>query len=200
MRLNGAVRAALVGLVVLTLVWACHRIVLTSLGAILVVDESVGRSDVVVLAADAFEDGAPDAAAFVLRGLAPRVAVFTVAGSKDYDPTDETVRYFRSVGVPVVQLSTPVRGTTDSLPAFVDWAREHDVHTAIVVTTADHSRRVRSVLDRANARDHGVVATIHVARDSAFRVDDWWAHPRTLIDGVKELTKLAVYEAIQPAR
>jgi hypothetical protein len=137
--------AALSILVVITVFGIFHRTILVRLGRLLVVDEPLGRADVVLLAADAFSEGLADAGDLVARGVAPQVAVFTV-----------------------------------------------------VMTTADHSRRVRHTLNRALPADGSFAATVHVARGSAFRPDDWWCHRQTLTEGVRELTKLFVDEVFHP--
>ncbi len=105
----------------------------------------------------------------------------------------------RARGVAVVeQIPGTVTGTTDSGPVLLEWCHARGFHSAVIITTRDHSRRVRRVLDRAQGRWPGVAVRVHVARSSDFRIDDWWVNRDGLFRAMVEWPKLAVDVAAHP--
>lgn len=202
MRRNLGALVVVVGFGILALGLTVHHAVLRAVGESLVVDEPVQPSDVIVIAVDAFDEGVDDAIRLARRGVAPRVAVFLVGRPTlrrstfrptRPGPTRRAMSALRAGGVPLVeQIPELVTGTTDSGPALLEWCHARGFHSAEIVTTRDHSRRVRRVLDRAQARWPGVAVHVHVAPSSEFRPDDWWANRDGLYRAIVEWPKLAV--------
>jgi hypothetical protein len=66
-----------------------------------------------------------------------------------------------------------VAGTTDEGRILGLWCREHAIRTLMFVSTPDHSRRARRVLNRALA-DYGTRVIVHGSRYAQFNPDAWW--------------------------
>jgi hypothetical protein len=190
----------------LSVVAIAHRPMLRTIGDVLIVDEQMDRADVIVLAADALFVGADvDAAELVAQHVADRAAVFTVIPNSEayrirrHDATAQAVRRLERLGVPRVdRIPAAVTGTTDSMPVLVEWCRVQNLHSVLIITNADHSRRVRRVLDRALVGTSGLTAAVHVADGSPFRPDDWWTHRGTILTFARELPKLMIDTASHP--
>ena len=134
--------------------------VLRAAGWALVVNEPIAPSDFIVVSLDSAGAGALEAADLVQSGIATRVAVFTDPPSgEDYEfirrglPYDDgsarLIRQLRSLGVTdVVQIPRTEGGTTGEGKVFPPWCDQHQFRSIVFVTSRDHSRRVRLVLDR----------------------------------------------------
>jgi len=184
-------------------------ILLRSAGEALVTADPVEPADVIVIAVDAFEDGALEAADLVERGIATRVALFTAqdtALQKELrrrhvpvvTPIDRVIETLKSLGVSDIERIEPlVSGTTDSIPVLVKWAHAHQITTIMLVTTADHSRRLYHVVGRTASG--GIRVSVHPTPYSDFTADRWWKNRIGVRRFVAEVPKLAVDIALHPA-
>ena len=175
--------------------------ILRGAGWALVVDDPLVASDVIVVPHWTGEAGALEAADLVRAGLAPRVAVLVGPRARAETEierrqilTPETsiwlTRLTRSLGVQTVEeIPNPINGTGAEGELLPDWSVLRGFHSIIVVSTSDHSRRVRRVLHRS-MKGRGVNVIVRAARYSGFEPDRWW-HTR---DGARteivELQKL----------
>ena len=158
---------------------------LRAAGWALVVDDALQAADVVVVGVDAGGVGVLEAADLVQRGVAPRAAVFADPpdgvdwefirrGVPYEDAAARSVRQLRALGVlavdyiPRAVASTQAEG--DVLPG---WCVEHHLRAVVVVSTPDHSRRLRRVLHRA-MRDQPTRVIVRASRYGAFDPDRWW--------------------------
>src|SRR6185503_16431338 len=135
--------------------------ILKTAGHALVVNDPVEPADVIIVAIDAGGAGVLEAADLVHSGIAPRVAVFadppdpvnrefTRRGASYEDDAARLVRQLRSLGVEAVErIPTAVAGTEDEGLVLPDWCVARQCRSVVVVTSADHSRRLRRVLHRA---------------------------------------------------
>jgi hypothetical protein len=175
---------------------------LRALGSILVVDQNLQRSDVIVVPDWTDNSGLLEAADLVHAGFAPQVAVLT--GQRDpastelirrgVIPSTETWRaqLVRALGVAKVEeIVVAADGTDAEGPILAAWLARQGFRTAIVVSTADHSRRLRRILDRA-LRDQRTTVIVHVALFSTFQPHRWWQTPTGWRIEVVELEKLAL--------
>ncbi len=80
------------------------------------------------------------------------------------------------------------------LPA---WSDRQGINSLVVVTTTDHSRRMRRVMRRAMATHHARVA-VRFARHSVFDPDRWWQSRDGIRIEVAELQKLLLDLARHP--
>jgi hypothetical protein len=182
--------------------------VLRAAGWALVVNEPVVSADVIVLSLDSDGEGALEAADLVRAGISRRVAVFkdspTVA---DYEFIRRGLPYgnagalqihqLRSLGVTdIVQISR-VDGTESEGRVLPLWCDENHLRSIVVVTTKDHSRRTRRVLDRA-MRGHPTRVTVQPARYSSFDPDRWWETRDGVRTEIVELQKLLLDVALHP--
>ncbi|NKB87415.1 MAG: hypothetical protein GKS06_04255 [Acidobacteria bacterium] len=107
--------------------------------------------------------------------------------------------YWRSLvlqrrGVPrasVRLLPAPVLNTRDEVQAVIDQLLERDFTSAILVTSKQHSRRVRMLWDRL-APD-GMSAIVRPSASDPFNPDGWWKNTE---DGQAALHELAGIAAI----
>jgi hypothetical protein len=175
--------------------------ILRAAGWALVVDDPVEPADVIVVALDAGGAGVLEAADLVHAGIATRVAVFA-------DPPDEvdreflrrgipyedaaarSVRQLRSLGVtPVEQIPRAVAGTEAEGQVLPSWCDQHQFRSFVLVSTTDHSRRLRRVVHRA-MKGHQTRAAVRPTRYSAFDPDRWWETRAGIRTEIIELEKL----------
>jgi microcompartment protein CcmK/EutM len=189
--------------VVLAGVPALREPILRAAGWALVVDESIERADIIVIAADSDGAGVLEAADLVRSGTATRVAVFA-------DPPDAVDREFIRRGVPyedraarstrqlralgvkdVEQIPRPSAGTEAEAVVLPAWCRQHQIRSVVIVSTRDHSRRMRRVLARA-MKGQPTTATVRPSRYSAFDPDRWWETRDGIRTELIELQKLVL--------
>jgi hypothetical protein len=145
--------------------------------------------------------GVLEAADLVHSGVAPKVAVFA-------DPPDAIDREFLRRGIPyhneaavevqqlrelgienVQEISEGVAGTEDEGPALVDWCDQHRFRSVLVVSSPDHSRRLRRVLHRC-FKGHNTAVIVYCTRYSSFDPDRWWQTHGGIRTEIVELEKL----------
>ena len=175
--------------------------VLRTLGHALVVNDSATGADVIVISVDATSAGVLEAADLVRKGVANTVAIFAELpgpaelelarrGILPHDRTSRALEQLKLLGVAdPIRIPTPVDGTTAEGAVLSRWMTERGFHNVVIVTTADHTRRMRRVLRRALKNQNATVA-VRAAQFSQFNADTWW-HTRTGIrTGITELQKL----------
>jgi hypothetical protein len=174
---------------------------LRAVGRVLVVDEPVEPADAIVVPAWAGAAGAIDASDLIHRGIANRVALLPEPlepaeqelirrGLSYVDESAALVQLLRSLRVANVEvIDDPAAGTEAEGQVLLAWCSQHQFRSILVVSSPDHSRRVRRVL-RRSMRGHPTKLMIRSARFSSFDPDRWW----TTRDGVRteivELEKL----------
>lgn len=181
---------------------AIRRSILRAAGWALVVNERLEPADVIVVAVDADGAGVLEAADLVHSGVATRVAVFadppdTMVGQEFVrrgipyeDAAARSVRQLRALGVDTIDhIPRYVTGTEDEGPALADWCDQHRFRSVVVVSTSDHSRRLRRVLHRS-MKGHQTRVTVRSARYLVFDPDRWWEARGGVRTEVEELEKL----------
>ena len=183
--------------------------VLRAAGWALVVTEPIAPSDIIVVSLDSAGAGALEAADLVQSGIATRVAVFTDPPSgEDYEfirrglPYEDLravqIRQLRSLGVTdVVQIPRTEGGTTGEGKVFPPWCDQHQFRSIVFVTSRDHSRRVRLVLDRV-MKDHATRVIVQPARYSVFDPDRWWETRDGIRIEIAEFQKLVLEVVLHP--
>jgi hypothetical protein len=177
---------------------------MSSVGWVLVVDESVEPADVIVVALAADGAGVLEAAELVHSGAANRVAVFvgpadpaverefTRRGVPYEGAAARSVRQLGALGVPTVEyIPRSVAGSEDEGPVLADWCDQHGFRSVVVVSASDHSRRLRRVL-RRSMKGHQTRVTIRSARYSKFDPDQWWKTRDGIRTEIEELEKLVL--------
>ena len=182
--------------------------VLRSAGWALVVSEPVAPADMIVLSLDSGGAGALEAADLVQSGISKRVAVFNDPPSgEDHefirrglpyeDAAAKQIRQLRWLGVTdVVQISR-VDSTQSESRVLPPWCDEHQLRSIVVVSSKDHSRRLRRVLDRV-MKGHPTRVTVQPTRYSSFDPDRWWETRGGVRTEIFELQKLLLDVVLHP--
>jgi hypothetical protein len=183
-------------------IYAIRRPILRATGWTLVVNEQVASADVIVVAVDANGGGVLEAADLVHSGVATRVAVFSESadnmvqhefirrGILNEDAAARSIRQLRALGInDIDQIPTAVTGTEDEGPVLAEWCHQHRFRSVVVVSSSDHSRRLRRVL-RRSMKGHQTKVTVRSARYFVFDPDRWWEAHGGIRTGVEEFEKL----------
>lgn len=183
--------------------------ILRAVGRVLVADEPVEAADIVVVPQWAGREGAIDAADLVHGGIASRVAILpgpakpanselTRRGILDQDETAKMIQLLRALGVTKIDvIPNAAAGTEAEGELLPSWCDQHRFHSIVVVSTADHSRRIRRVLHRSFL-DHPTRVVIRSARYSSFDPDRWWQTRDGIRTEIVELEKLFLDVARHP--
>jgi hypothetical protein len=183
--------------------------ILQALGRSLVVDEYPGPADAIVISVDAYHEGVLEAADLVRNGTATRVAVFADPPDvvdREYirrgipyeDVAARAARHLTSLGVPTVErIQRTPTGTEDEASLIPVWCAERGFDSIVVVTTPDHSRRVRRVLNRS-MKGRGIRVSVRFARYSGFDPNTWWHTRAGARTAIVELQKLLLDIARHP--
>ena len=149
----------LLGLAALSLV-ALRSPILQGAGEALVARDPLVASDVIVVAADTGPAGVLEAADLVQERVAVRVALFADPPSpadREFlrrglpyeDATARSVRQLEWLGVRAVEvIPRAVAGSQDEARLLPDWCARQRVRSVVLVSTADHSRRLRRMVRR----------------------------------------------------
>jgi hypothetical protein len=175
---------------------------LRAAGWLLVVEDPlVGPVDVVVLPVNVGGAGVLEAADLVQRGVATRVAVFADPpdevdreflrrGVPYEDRTARSIRQLESLGVTAVErIPTAAAGSEDEGEILPAWCDQRQVSSVVVVSTADHSRRMRRLLDRG-MKGRPTRVMVRYTRYSEFDPDRWWQTRGGVRTEIVELQKL----------
>ena len=190
----------LVAAFALLLPGARHRVLRTA-GWSLVAEDPLAPAEVVVIAVDAGPAGVLEAADLVHRGLATRVALLGEEPTRaerelarrgvPYEAASAvSARYLKLLGVSEVErIPGGVDGTHTEGRALHDWCTRRQLKSIIVVSSADHSRRVRRVL-RRSLRGSPAHVVVRVSRFSGFDPDSWWRSRTGIRTQIVETQKL----------
>lgn len=182
--------ALLVVLALLAAAALAHRPLLRAAGHALVVSDTPGRSDAIVVVAGGTPTRESRAAELYRAGVAPvvvvsrqsipgRVQTLIAMGIRPLDYQGEAVAVLQKFGVPrdaIVTLDQPVEITESELRSVVAAAKARGWHRLTLVTNASHSRRVRLIWSRlaGGAAD----ASIAIIDDDCSARDAWWRYRR----------------------
>jgi len=208
---RGLAMAALAAAAMIAVAWAAHRPALRLVGQALVVEDALAPADAVVVVAGGTPSRESAAADLYNRGLAPlvvlsndftpdRVRRLIAVGARRLDFQGEARLVLHAQGVPqdaVVLLAVPVKTTEAELRVVAESARTRGWRRVILVTSPQHSRRVKLVWAReSSGRVEGLVA---LAREDDFPGDGWWRKRRQAEGILHEYLGLAaIYLGISP--
>jgi len=175
--------------------------ILRSAGWALVASDPVEPADIIVIAVDAGGAGVLEAADLVHAGVAMRVAVFADLsdrvdrefirrGLPYEDAAARAIRQLQSLGVTLIErIPRAVAGTEAEGEVLPGWCDQHRFRAIVVVSTPDHSRRLRRVLHRS-MKNQRTRVMVRPARHSPFDPDRWWETRGGVRTGIIELQKL----------
>jgi hypothetical protein len=174
---------------------------LRAAGWFLVADDPIHPADAIVIAVDAGRAGILEAADLVRGGMSRRVAIFAdqpddvdrELARRRIDEEDELARQtrlLRTLGVEDIErIPLPITGTEDEGRVFPEWCGERQLRTVIVVSSADHTRRLRRVFHRA-MKGRATAVMVRRARYSDFDPDTWWRKRGGVRREIVEVEKL----------
>jgi len=163
-----------------------RRFLLLSAGHALVEHSTaVDSADVIVVAIDSGGAGTLEAADLVHRGVSQQVAVF-------HDPPTAADREFLRRGLPyddraaisthqlrilgvekIEQIPRSTTGSEEEGEILPGWCQRRGYRSVVIVTSADHSRRIARILHRA-LRGNRIGITVIASPYSSFNPDSWW--------------------------
>jgi hypothetical protein len=157
---------------------------LLRVGALLVHADALEPADAIVIAVDGGAPEVLEAVDLVHAGLARTVWVFT-------EPMDEmaqefarrglpyankstvTVQTLRALGVADARLLEPaVDGSNGEAERLPVWCREQHFQRVLFVVVADHSRRMKRMLERSDAGATDI--RVRYSRYAQFHPQSWW--------------------------
>ncbi len=207
-RVLAGVLIALAGLGAIAALY--HRPVLRLIAAALVVEDRLGRVDAIVVVAGGTPSREAKAAALFREGWAPRIIVsrpvpnsnlraLRALGVRPLDLQGESMLALTKYGVPpdrIVMMAEVSQNTETELETVHDLARRTGYHGVILVTSPEHTRRVKVIWSRKDREDH-VEGLVVPAPNDDFSVDGWWRRRRAAEAVLHEdLGILAIYLGI----
>jgi uncharacterized SAM-binding protein YcdF (DUF218 family) len=189
-------------LVAVAALYLCRAPLLAQTAAFLVIRDRLEPADVVMVL-----NGDPNSRPFYAcdlyrRKLAPKLLIARAESSPIVglnlipNTTDLTVGVLRRLGVPegdLVQAPFPggVTSTFDEARVLRDYSQAHGVRSAIVVTSAFHSRRAKWIMETTVPR--GVRIMMSPIDDQKYNQNNWWHREDGLIACQNEYIKLLFY-------
>jgi len=188
-----------------------HGAALRSIGRALVVEDPTAKADAIVVVAGGTPTREETAARLYREGLAPevllsnqftpdRVRELIALGARRFDYQGEARLVLEHGGVPtgaIVVLAPPVKTTEAELKVVGEAARTRGWRRVILVTSPQHSRRVKLVWSRQAPPD--VQALVTVVPEDDFLHEDWWRKRREAEAVLHEYLGLAaIYLGISP--
>ena len=187
-----------------------RRAVLSSAGRALVAQDPIEQVDVIVVSVAAGGEGVLEAADLFHAGIASRVAVFAEfpdASDREFtrrhipfeNETERSIRRLHALSVDHVEVIDvgAVTGTASEGEILPEWCDRQGIGAVVVVTTSDHSRRLRRVLRRA-MNGHRARALVRPAHYSRFDPETWWTYRDGVRIEIVELEKLLLDVAGHP--
>lgn len=176
---------SLLVLVLILFVPTLRSATLLRFGALLVHADAITQADAIVIAVDGGAPEVLEAADLVHAGYARTVWVFS-------EPMDQIGQEFARRGLPYADKSTvavqtlqamgvadakvltpPVDGSNRAAERLPAWCREHQLKRVIFLVVADHSHRMRRMLDRSNS-EHLADIRVRYSRYAQFQPESWW--------------------------
>ena len=203
-----AAAAVVLAVAALLLVGSYDRL-LRIAGRSLVAEDPLAPADAIVVTSDARQAGVLEAADLVRQGIAPRVALLAAApdpaerelarrGVAYEDAAALSARYLTALGVTEVEaIADSVDGTHAEARVLRAWCARRQYRVIVVVSSADHSRRLRRVLQRS-MRDSPARVLVRSSRFSHFDPDSWWLTRTGIRAQIVETEKLLLDIARHP--
>lgn len=201
--------ALLVAAVVTLLLPTARHAVLRAAGWWLVAEDPLAAADVIVIAVGGGSAGVIEAANLVHQGIAGRVALlaepptpaereFARRGIAYEDGAEISARHLRLLGVSAVErIPNRVDGTEAAGRVLDEWCAHRQLKSVVIVSAADHSRRLRRVLQRS-MRGCAARVVVRSARYSQFDPDSWWRTRGGIRTQIVETEKLLLDLARHP--
>jgi uncharacterized SAM-binding protein YcdF (DUF218 family) len=188
-------RRRLLGIIAVVLLlavagWAIHEPVLRAVARALIVEDALADADALVVLADGAPFRERAVADLFKQGWAPRVivsrpmnparvAALVEMGVRPLDVQGESQAALLRFGVPAAALVTikqTAQITEDELALVREEARSRGWHRLILVSSPEHTRRVKTIWYRRGS--NGVGAIVRASPYGNFPRDGWWRERR----------------------
>src|SRR5271156_5647892 len=183
-------------LVILILLVVVGVVVFRNVGRWLVREDALGKADVIVVLSGGLPFRAEGAAGIFKSGFAPAVWV-----SKPEGPQEELAalgihfvgeeEYNREIlvqeGVPdsAIEIFPDfIANTQDEVEEITREMRRDGKHTVIIVTSPQHTRRVKALWRKLVGNDPRVI--VRAAAGDPFDADHWWRNTQDVLAVVRE--------------
>jgi uncharacterized SAM-binding protein YcdF (DUF218 family) len=211
LRVSGRRRRPGIGLfAILALVVVIGVVVFRNAGHWLVREDPVGKADVIVVLSGGLPFRAEGAAGIYKSGYAPAVWVSRPGG-----PQEELAalgihfvgeeEYNREIlvreGVPnsaIRIFPDAIANTQEEVEEIARDMRRDGTHTVIIVTSPQHTRRVKALWRKLVGDDPRVI--VHAASGDPFDADHWWRNTQDVLAVVRESLGLLNVWAGLPVR
>jgi hypothetical protein len=160
---------------------------LIKVGLTLVHHDELQQADAIVIAVDGTAPEVLEAVDLVHTGYAPKVWVlagppdelgleFARRGLPYADKSTVAVSTLKALGVKNAEIAHPrVDGTNSEIHMLPGWLAEKKYKKIIFVVVADHSSRVRRILDRALKTEHtSSIIIVRYSKFAQYKAEDWW--------------------------
>jgi uncharacterized SAM-binding protein YcdF (DUF218 family) len=198
------------GLAIIFVLMVAALWVFLHLGSWLVIQDPLTPADVIVVLSGHMPYRAIEAARLYGQKAAPQVWVTQPIG-----PTEELAqmhipfvgedfysqRVLMAQGVPALSiriLPDPSSNTASEIEEIAKIARQTDIHTVVIVTSAPHTRRVRTIWKRLVGDSPRLI--VRHPLDDPFNGPRWWRSTEDALDVVREWLGLANAWAGFPAK
>jgi uncharacterized SAM-binding protein YcdF (DUF218 family) len=188
-------RRRLLGIIAVVLLlavagWAIHEPVLRAVARALIVEDALADADALVVLADGAPFRERAVADLFKQGWAPRVivsrpmnparvAALVEMGVRPLDVQGESQAALLRFGVPaaaVVTVKQTAQITEDELALVREEARSRGWHRLILVSSPEHTRRVKTIWYRRGS--NGVGAIVRASPYGNSPRDGWWRERR----------------------
>lgn len=188
-------RRRLLGIIAVVLLlavagWVIHEPVLRAVARALIVEDALADADALVVVAGGAPFRERAVADLFKQGWAPRVivsrpvnpapvAALVEMGVRPLDVQGESQAALLRFGVPAAALVTikqPAQITEDELALVREEARSRGWHRLILVSSPEHTRRVKTIWYRRGS--NGVGAIVRASPYGNFPRDGWWRERR----------------------
>jgi hypothetical protein len=175
--------------------------ILRAAGWALVASDPLERSDIIVVSEWASSVSALEAADLVAQKVADRVAILRgpiepaetelirrgILGAAGSSWVEDLLHQLGVASVLVIPNSAS--GTEDESVMLPEWSDRNHFQSVVVVTTTDHSRRLRRAL-RRSMKGRTAKIIVRPSRYSLFDPDRWWQTRAGFRTEISELQKL----------
>ncbi|MFT4974387.1 MAG: uncharacterized SAM-binding protein YcdF (DUF218 family) [Myxococcota bacterium] len=179
--------------------WLGHDPLGTAVGAQLVEQDELHRSDAIVVLGGDARHRAPQGAALYRQGLAPVVLAVGGTQADGHYQAWRTHEVLRQQGVPdraILVASQHEASTMQEAQAVVDHALDRSWRRIIVVTSPYHTWRAGEVF-RDILTPHDVEVHLSAAPEDPFDPRQWWVDPRQRRQVRNEYLKLALWTLVR---
>jgi uncharacterized SAM-binding protein YcdF (DUF218 family) len=169
---------------------------LLSIGRLLVVEDPLAHADVIVILSGRLPERAVEAARIYHAGYAEQIWISPPIAPVDElkamnisflgeDFYNEKVLIAKGVPADAIRiLDRPDANTEEEVRQVSENLRDQKMHSAIIVTSKPHTRRVRTIWGKLVGSDPRMM--VRYAQDDPYDGAHWWHHTRDGLDVVRE--------------